>query len=112
MASDIWGVIRTIGLWILIICDAALLTILGITQEWVWFIFFMGITLWTVGFEIWGVTIGFPNKDGVWVKQTISNRYKDYIKRVGWVGYVVLGLFLAAMFGLGGLHLPFWGVIS
>lgn len=107
--SDIYGNIRTLGLWLLIVCDLALLAILFFTKEYVWFTTFTGITLWIVGLEIYGMTIGFKNKDGVLEKKTISTTYKQYIQRVGWIGYVVLVLFLLAMFGLAGMHLPFWG---
>lgn len=104
-----WGpILRTVGLWILIVFDIAFLSIAWVQQNYVWFIFVLGISLWTVAFELFGLTVGFPDKDGVWRRQTISTVYKKWIMRVGWWGYLALFCFGMAMLPGLVLHLSVW----
>jgi hypothetical protein len=108
MASDIWGVLRTVGLWILIICDIGMLLISGLTGQWIWFSVVMGITLWIAGWELYGSLIGFKQPDGTRKKMTISTEFKNYAIKVGWLAYAFLACFITAMAGLN-LHLAVWG---
>lgn len=95
------GILRTVGLWALLICDTLLIIVLFWKDNPIWGIFFLGITIWTIGFEIWGK---FFSKE----KKTISTMYKDWAIKVGWWAYLALGFFITAMAGLT-LHLAVWG---
>jgi hypothetical protein len=46
------GILRTIGLWMLIGFDAGLLFITGFRKQWVWFWFFVYITFGVIAFEL------------------------------------------------------------
>ena len=107
MAMTPTGIARTVGLWVLIIFDLAMLTMLYFTHNYIWFGVFLVITLWIVLAEVWGMIVGYPDYDGVRKKMTISTNYKRYIQKVGWIGYVPLVLFWVAMTGLC-VHLAFW----
>lgn len=101
------GIARTVGLWVLIIFDLAMLITLYATGNIIWFGVFLVITLWIALAEIWGMVVGYTDYDGVRKKMTISTNYKKYIQKVGWIGYVPLVLFWIAMTGLV-VHLAFW----
>ena len=101
------GIARTVGLWVLILADAAMLAMLYFTQNYIWFAVFLFITIWIVAAEIYGMIVGFRDSEGKMEKMTISTAYKRYIQRVGWIGYVPLVLFWIAMTGLV-VHLAFW----
>lgn len=101
------GIARTVGLWVLILSDIAMLATLFLTGNFVWFGVFLVITLWIVLAEIWGMIVGYPDGAGGHKRMTISTNYKFYIQRVGWIGYVPLVLFWIAMTGLV-IHLAFW----
>jgi len=105
--TPIGGVLRTAGLWILILSDAALLFWLYATGNFVWFAVFFAITLWILAAEAYGLLVGYVDYDGQRRKMTISANYKKYIEKVGWIGYLPLIFFSMAMFGLV-LHLAVW----
>lgn len=107
MAMTPTGIARTVGLWVLIIFDLAMLITLYATGNIIWFGVFLVITLWIALAEIWGMVVGYTDYDGVRKKMTISTNYKKYIQKVGWIGYVPLVLFWIAMTGLV-VHLAFW----
>lgn len=50
--SALVGLVRTIGLFMLIGFDASLLAITGFRKQWWWFTFFIYITLGVLGWEI------------------------------------------------------------
>src|SRR5690349_7430456 len=54
------GIARTVALWVQMIFDAALLTMLFFTHNFVWFGVFLFITLWIVTAEVWGLLVGYP----------------------------------------------------
>lgn len=107
MAMTPTGIARTVGLWVLIIFDSAMLITLYLTHNYIWFGVFLVITLWIVLAEVWGMIVGYQDYDGVRKKMTISTNYKRYIQKVGWIGYVPLVLFWIAMTALV-VHLAFW----
>lgn len=101
------AIARTVGLWVLIVFDLAMLGWLYFTQNYIWLVVFTFITLWIVAAEIYGMLVGFRNESGNMEKMTISTAYKKYIQRVGWIGYIPLVMFWIAMTGLV-LHLAVW----
>ena len=101
------GIGRTIALWVLIVVDTAMLVTLFLTQNFVWFGIFFVITLCIVLAELWGALVGYIDYDGVKKRMTISTNYKNYIKKVGWIGYIPLFLFWIAMTALV-IHLSIW----
>lgn len=107
MAMTPGGIARTAGLWTLIIFDLAMLAVLFLTQNYVWFGVFLFITLWIAIAEIWGMIVGFEDYNGERKRMTISTNYRLYIQKVGWIGYVPLVFFWIAMTGLV-LHLAVW----
>lgn len=107
MAMTPTGIARTVGLWVLILADLAMLITLYATGNVIWFGVFLAITLWIVIAEVWGMIVGYTDYDGVKRRMTISTNYKRYIQKVGWIGYVPLVLFWVAMTGLV-VHLAFW----
>jgi hypothetical protein len=104
--TPLGGVLRTAGLWILILADVSMLFWLYATGNFIWFGVFLAITLWIILAEAWGMIIGYHDHDG-YKKMTISTAYKRYIQHVGWIGYIPLALFWIAMTGLV-VHLAFW----
>lgn len=106
--TPLGGVLRTVGLWLLIVADGAMLFWLFATGNFIWFGVFLAITLWIVLAEAWGLLVGYHDYNGVRQKMTISKNYKLYIEKVGWIGYIPLVLFWLAMSGLV-IHLAFWG---
>lgn len=106
--NTIAGILRTVGLWILILGDLGMLSIWAYNHQWVWFSVGLGITLWIVGWEIFGSTVGFKQPDGTRKKMTISTAYRNYLEVTGAQGYMALFCFIAAMLGLG-IHLAFYG---
>jgi hypothetical protein len=107
MAMTPTGIARTVGLWVLILADSAMLVTLYLTHNYVWFAVFLFITIWIISAEIYGMIVGLENYEGERQKMTISTNYKKYIQKVGWIGYVPLALFWIAMTGLV-VHLAFW----
>jgi hypothetical protein len=107
IGTKLGGILRTVGLWVLILADAAMLFWLYATGNFVWFGVFTFITLWIVFAEVYGVICGLPDYQGGRDKMTISTNYKRYIEKVGWIGYIPLALFWLAMTGLV-LHLAVW----
>lgn len=105
--SKITGILRTVGLWLLILADAAMLFWLYATGNFVWLGVFTVITLWIVAAEAWGLIVGYTDYDGVRKRMTISTNYRRYIEKVGVIGYIPLVLFFLAMTGLV-VHLAFW----
>lgn len=105
--SPLGGILRTGGLWVLMLADAAMLFWLFATGNIIWFGVFLAITLWIVLAEVWGLIVGYTDYDGVRRKMTISTNYRRYIEKVGWIGYIPLALFWLAMSGLV-IHLAFW----
>ena len=104
--GKITAVLRTVGLWILIIFDTLLLGWLYVMQNYIWLVVFGVITAWIALAELYGTFVGFDDGESR-KKMTISTAYKRYIQRVGWIGYVPLALFWIAMTGLV-LHLSVW----
>jgi len=102
VAKDLWAVLRTVGLVMLIVGDLALLTILYFCQQWQWFTVFVAITGIIGTAEIVCMII--------W-RKTISTIYKDWIikdqGKWSWA-YTALGCFAFAMSGLI-LHLAVFG---
>lgn len=96
------GILRTVGLLMLILGDAGFLTITFFCQKWMWFWPFVGITAIIGGAEIVGV---------VFFKKTISTMFRDWIiedqGKWSWA-YTALGCFAFAMSGLV-LHLAVFG---
>lgn len=107
MAMTPTGIARTVGLWVLILFDTAMLATLFLTHNYVWFGVFLLITLWIVAAELWGAIVGYVDYEGKRKRMTISTNYKLYIQNVGWIGYIPLALFWIAMTGLV-VHLAFW----
>lgn len=108
VGTKLGGILRTFGLWVLILGDGGLLFWLYATGNFIWLVVFGVITLWIVAAEVYGLTVGYVDYDGTRKKMTISTSYKRYVERVGWIGYVPLALFWLAMSGLV-LHLAVWG---
>lgn len=105
--TPLGGVLRTGGLWLLILADSLMLFWLYATGNFIWFGVFLAITLWIVAAEFWGLFMGYFDHEGVRKKMTISTAYKRYIQHVGWIGYIPLALFWIAMSGLV-VHLAVW----
>lgn len=109
--GKVFGILRTVGLWILILFSAGAIAVCYLKGNWIWGHILSGIAVWIVGWEVWGLTIGFPDENGVWTKRTISTEWKKWTIRVGWWGYLALFFFVGAMaLGLAP-HLAFWGLI-
>lgn len=107
--TKIGGILRTVGLWVLILATACMLFWLYATGEFIWLGVFSVIALWIGYKEIWGLLIGYTDEEtGQRKKMTISTAYTRYFKRVGNIAYVPLALFWLAMTGLV-LHLATWG---
>lgn len=100
MASDIFGVLRTVGLIVMITCAVLLEALLiwqGVTF-WAWF-WGIAVILGVIVAEIWSYA-----KQG----KTISTEWRDWAKKQkGWA-YTGLALMLTAFCGLV-LHLAVWG---
>ena len=95
MTKDIWGVLRTVGLVMLIAFDVALLTILAFCHQWAWLIVF-GLITAVVGVAEIVCSLVFH--------KTISTMYNEWIqseegKGFSWA-YTALGCFAFAMGGL------------
>jgi len=101
------AILRTVGLWILILAACGMLFWFYATGEFIWLGTMTPIMLWIFYKEAWGLIVGYPEEDGKLKKMTISTAYKLYIQRVGWIGYIPLILFWIAMTGLV-LHLAVW----
>ena len=92
------GVARTVGLWILIIAVSASAAI-DFTQGnsiWGWFKIVVALTVGV--YEIYYYLTR---------KKTISTKYKEFIKKHPFWGYLSLALFALALSGLI-LHLAVW----
>ena len=100
MAKDIWGIIRTIGLIIMIACAVGCEAILLFCQQWWW------AGYWGVG-VIAGVGIveilSYMNG-----KKTISTRWKEWAEANPGSAYSALALMAASFLGLI-VHLAVWG---
>lgn len=107
VGTRLGAILRTVGLWTLILADAFMLFWLYATGNIVWLGVFTVITLWIVAAEAWGMLVGYEDYDGVRKKMTISTNYKRYIQKVGWIGYIPLIAFWVSMTGLV-LHLAVW----
>lgn len=90
---------RTLGLIMLVVFDAAFIGIMFLFgQIWGWVA--SGITVLIIGFEIYGVTVGWKQKDGTRLKKTISQMYWRFgAKNQVWatIGVISFGL---SMLGL------------
>lgn len=69
MASDIWGLLRTIGLIVMIVCSVLATAILYWHGEIIWAVFWTTIIALVGGFEIFA----YATK-----KKTISTMWKDW----------------------------------
>jgi hypothetical protein len=100
MASDIFGLLRTIGLIIMIVAAVLLEALLiwqGVTF-WAWF-WGICVILGVIVAEIWSYAVQ---------GKTISTEWRDWAKKQkGWA-YTGLALMLTAFCGLI-LHLAVWG---
>lgn len=102
------GVIRTLGLWVLILGAGGSIFLLFATGEPIWTEVLALIAVF-IGFkEAFGMIVGFREPDGTVKKMTISTAYRRYIERVGRIAYIPLALFWIAMSGLV-IHLLVWG---
>lgn len=100
MNPQLRSILRTVGLCMLIGFDAAFIAICWFFGGFPWNWVAIGITLLIVGFEIWGVTIGWKQKDGTYLKKTISQMFWKWgADRPVWatLGVVSFGL---SMLGL------------
>ncbi len=68
---------RTVGLCMLIGFDA-LFILCGFMGGFPWNYVAIGITLLICSFEVYGVTIGWKQKDGTRIKKTISQMYWNF----------------------------------
>lgn len=100
MAKDIWGLIRTIGLIVMISCAVGCEAILLICQQW-WWAGYWGI------FVIIGVAVTeiLSYMNG---KKTISTRWKEWAEAHPGTAYSALALMAASFLGLI-VHLAVWG---
>lgn len=98
MAMTPTGIARTVGLWVLILATAASASI----------DFFKGNTIWAWFKIVVALTVGaYEIYYYLTHKKTISTKYKDFIKKHPFWGYLSLGLFGLALAGLI-LHLAVW----
>lgn len=105
MANDIFGILRTVGLIVMIVCAVlceAILIFASITQglPWFWAIYWgVGVIIGVIVAEIWAYA-----KTG----KTISTQWRDWAKeKPGWA-YGALALMATAFAGLI-VHLAVWG---
>lgn len=90
--------LRTFGLWVLIICAIASSAIDFTKDNSIWGWAKIGIALLVIAFEIFRfMTHG----------ETISTKYKKFIMKHSFWGYLSLALFALALTGLI-LHLAVW----
>jgi hypothetical protein len=99
MASDLWGVLRTIGLIVMIVCASLATAILYWQGQIIWAIFWTVIIALVGGFEIFS----YATK-----KKTISTVWKEWAQKSPFMAYLTLGLLATALGGLW-LHLAVWG---
>lgn len=98
MAMNFWGIARTAGLWILIIAITGSAIIDFNKDNTVWGWFKITIAIAVIIYEIARyVTHG----------ETISTKYKKFIIKHPFWGYLSLGLFALSLAGLI-LHLAVW----
>ena len=92
------GITRTVALWVLIIATAAsaMIDFIAGNTIWAWFKIVVAITVGS--YEIYYYAVH---------KKTISTKYKEFIIKHPFWGYLSLGLFAIALFGLIA-HLAFW----
>ena len=98
MAKDFWGIARTVGLIVMIVCAVvatAWLFILG--QMW-WGAFWACIIALVGIFEIAAYATN---------KKTISTMYKEFIQKYPVQGRLIIGVLATALLGLW-VHLLVW----
>ena len=101
MASDIFGVIRTVGLVVMISCAAIADIVLFIIggDMLIWAYFWLGIILLVGGFEIFA----YATK-----KKTISTIWKEYAQKHRALATALIITLATALLGLW-VHLLLWG---
>jgi hypothetical protein len=100
MASDGWGVLRTVGLVVMIVFACLAEAIFIWRQQWWWASMWgSSIILGTIIHEIASYLTG---------KVTISTRYKEWIKKEPVQAYLTLAFMLIACLGLI-VHLAVFG---
>ena len=98
--SDKWGILRTVGLIVMIVCAVICEVILLLNQMWYWAIY------WGTG-----VIIGVIVTEVISYMQTgktISTQWRDWAKTKPLAAYGALGAMAMAFVGLI-VHLAFWG---
>ena len=100
MANDVWGILRTAGLVVMIVCASILEVILLLNQMWWWAAYWgIGVIAGVGIVEILSYAFG---------KKTISTRWKEWAQSNPGTAYTVLALMAASFLGLI-VHLAVWG---
>lgn len=97
-------VLKTAGLIMLIAGDVAGLIISICFHIVPLIVLHVLITAGVIGIEVWGVTIGWKQPDGTYLKKTLSQMFWIWGQDVPVWAYLWIGSFLFAMLGLG-IHL-------
>ena len=92
------GILRTVGLWMLIIAISISATIDFFFGNSIWGFFKIVVAFIVIAYEIYYYILH---------KKTISTKYKEFIIRHYFWGYLSLGMFALALLGLI-LHLAVW----
>lgn len=98
MAMNFWGITRTVGLWVLIVCIAISISLdfIGGNSIWAWFKSVVAGTV--VAYEIYYYLVR---------KRTISTKYKEFLIKRPMIAWASLITFALALVGLI-VHLAVW----
>lgn len=99
MSQDVWGVLRTTGLIVMIVCAVIADAILYWQGQIIWGVFWSVIVALVGGFEIYA----YLTK-----KKTISTIWKEWAQKSPFWAYTTLILLATALNGLW-IHLAVWG---
>lgn len=99
MSKDIWGVIRTTGLVVMIVCAVIADAILFWQGQLWWAYFWLWIILSVAVFEAASYIAG---------KKTISTRWKEWAEKSPTMAYLTLLILATGLLGLW-IHLAVWG---
>ena len=100
MSKDIWGILRTVGLIVMIVCAVICEAILLLNQMWYWALYW-GIGV-IAGVGIIEIIAYFSTG------KTISTQWRDWARTKPLAAYGALGAMAMAFCGLI-IHLAFWG---
>lgn len=92
------GIARTVGLWVLILATIASVTVDFIYGNTIWAWFKVAIATTVILYELYYYIVR---------KRTISTKYKEFIIKHPFMGYLSLALFALALAGLI-THLAVW----